>query len=345
MSRQAARLFWNEREMKIDLPDLGSDFNAAMLSGKINNSQADNSEIKIQPGVYLLTSSKVKKSEVNKSFLNHVKFLDGLYLPPKTQPDIYIVNKTTNYLPESKQGDFKFEIASGEKISNVFLFIKRPGWRGFEKHSLVNSEGFEYTMNDSTKILNSGIIEYCVAVESNNKTFTFPEGIKTTPDDWDFYSTKFWNAKILGSSESVDIFDPLRDMDDFVFTPYSRDMRYNLDYKNGSNGETSSVLINLTFGNENEIPFGLQLNIADLIKPLQNQLNDYTKIVVRARSVGESGSFGINLLTTEGGSYNSPKINLKSDWQDIEIPLDSFKPGRSLDTSFFISAVSSEVLG
>ena len=189
-------------------------------------------------------------------------------------------------------------------------------------------------MNDSSKIFNSGIVEYCVAVEMNGRTFTYPGGIETKPGNWDFYSTKFWTAKILADSEAVVLFDPLRDKDDFVFTPYSRDKRFTLDYKNGSNSGSSSVSINVSFGSADTIPFALQLSAADLIKTLKDNLSNYKNIIVKARAAKENITFSLNLVTLDGGSYNSEKIHLTNEWQEIEIPLSSFKPGTSFILPF-----------
>ena len=334
MSRQAARLFWNEREMNINLPDLGNDFSVSSISGNTKTVVSVRTAFKIKPGAYIVASKEVGRDKLKKYLINRVKFLDGLYTPPKKSPGIYVVNKTEPYMCESENGGFSFKIASDGEISKAYLFMRRLGWRGFEKHELKNTGGFNYSMAETSKILTPGDLEYCVAVEARGKTFTFPGGVETSPDRWDFYSDKFWDVKIIGPGEPFRIFDIKRDMGNFVFTPYSRTMKYVPDYKNGSNGDGTSLSVDISFDGENETPFALQSNISKLTGPMKSQLVNYNYVVVKARATKDSSiSIGLNFLLDKGKAYGTT-IKLNGEWNDIKIPVKDFKIGKVLILPF-----------
>jgi hypothetical protein len=334
MSRQVARLYWNERQMNIMLPELGENFSLYSINSIKEKEHALQSAIHIKPGIYLVASANIKNGQINKYLSKKEIFLDGLYIPPKSINDIEVVNKTNLYSPESSRMDFKFEIAGGQIITNANMFVRRPGWRGFEKHSLKNINGFDYVPEDSIKILRSGELEYCVSVETGGKVYTFPGGEQISPESWDYTADELWKIKTIDPEEPLALFDVSRDRRDFIFPQYSKSMRYLPEYKNGSGNENKSLSVNISFTEENNIPFGLQLNVSGLIKSFNSQLNNYQKFVVRARSTQNAGTtIRLILLTGEGINY-SAAIELKNNWQDIEIPFNQFKNNYALILPF-----------
>jgi hypothetical protein len=334
MKRHVARLFWNERKVSIKLHDLGKDFSVSSLQDVNYKVDVVGSSIRIKPGIYLITSKQIKKEIVNKYLPKHENFLDGLYTSQADPQEIFVVNKTNQYSSESKQMDFKFEIASEKQIKSTNLFLRRFGWRRFEKHSLKNIGGFEYGLTDSLKFLNAGNLEYCISVELEGQTKTFPYGVESNPEDWDFNSEKLWTVKILSPNDPFVLLNVSRDRKDFVFPQYSRSMRYMLDYKNGSNSESTSLSVGVTFTEENKIPFGIQLNIPDLLKQLGSQIDNYENVFIKARSTqNTSATIALKLITIDGKVYSS-SIKLKDDWQNIQIPWKEFNSGDALILPF-----------
>jgi hypothetical protein len=233
------------------------------------------------------------------------------------------VNKTNQYSNEKNPSAFKFQIASDQPVVNASLFVRRYGWRGFVKHPLKNIGGLNYVISDTPKILQSGNLEYCVAVESGGKEFTFPGGVQNTPGKWDFVPHSYWSLKILGADESIDILNAARDKKDFVFPHYDRLRRHSIEYLNGSRGDETSLSIHISSSGKKEVPFGFQLNISDLIKTFADQLDNYRTMVLKARSENDSVcNVGVNLILSDGKSYGAD-ILLKQQWREIEIPITS----------------------
>lgn len=78
----------------------------------------------------------------------------------------------------------------------------------------------------------------------------------------------------------------------------------------------------------------MQLNVSELLKSFDKSINDYNYIVLKGRSISDSNSINdINFLTLDGKNYG-PNVELKKNWQEIRIPITSFKASSSLILPF-----------
>lgn len=331
MSRQVARLFWREREMRISIPDLGTAYSFHSMSDTKRRIDKDSpSKDSVWPGVYIVAAERADKKKVKKYLATREPFLGGLYAPPAPPPGISVVNKSSQYIVESGQAGFKFQIAGEEGITNAYLFVKRLGWRGFSKHKLENVGGFSYALADTPKILQSGMLEYCVGVEVGKNTYTFPEGIRNAPGQWDFSTSSLWNVKVVRPDEPIALLDVRRDRRDFTFPHYNRSMRYSVDYKNGSNSEETALALKVTLSDENKTPFGFQLDASGLVKSFAAAMSNYRHVAVKARSGQDSTCrIGIVFVLADGTCYGAD-AEIKKDWQVTEIPLSAFRSRSAL---------------
>jgi len=332
LSRLVARLFWNEREMKINLPDLKNNFTVYPLENRNIKKSADNYSFKATPGVYILTQRNRK--DINKYLTHTTKFLKGIYIPPGEANEVYVVNRSPRYMYEEKPIKFGFDIASGKQIKKAELFVKRSGWRGYAQYPLKKSGGFRYVLADSLKTFEAGTIEFCVAVETEKSIITFPEGVVNSPEKWDFNASQLWKTKVLSSRNYFALLDVSRDKKDFSFTPFSKSMRYKLEYSEGTDSESEAVSIKINYSLENNIPFALQHPVSNLITELGEGVKQYSKFVIKARSL-EKGEINIKLaiLTRDGKSF-AAHTKLNSVWQEVEVPLEMFKRESSLIMPF-----------
>jgi hypothetical protein len=236
-----------------------------------------------------------------------------------------VVHDAVHYTKEMDPSIFKFIIASDQPITNPTLHIRRFGWRGFAKFPLKHTSGFEYVLADTPKVLQSGNVEYCISVQAGKITWTFPEGNYGEPGKWDFTASSLWNMKIINPQEPIVLFNIARDRKDIVFPQYDRARRYSVEYKNGSKSEGLSMSITVSFLSPKSIPFGIQLNVHDILKPFVSILQQYDKLIIRARTFQDSMCLiGLNCIQSNGKSYGMD-INLESNWKDMEIPISSFK--------------------
>ncbi len=331
MTRQVSRLYWNERKMSVDIPNLGNEFAVNSLSTeKQSSGKASGTEIKVEPGIYLLSSSSVEKSGIEKYLSKENKFLEGLYLPKNISPVVNVVNKTNQNAVTTGRLNFKFLIASDEKIEYANLYMKRAGWRGFKKYPLKNINGFNYVVDDTSKYNLDGNIQYCVSVKTEKNIFTYPGGIQKSPEDWDFSQNDLWNMNVSKPVEPIVLLDAGRDQRDFIVPQYNPSFRYMIDYSSGSNSEKNSLAVKVSFSKNAAIPFGLQLNVSEIVKPFLSSLNQYKYLVIKGKSDEDKLSMvDIRILMEDGKAY-SVRAQLPKNWNDVKIPLSDFKNGSAL---------------
>ncbi len=331
LTKEAARLFWNKRNITINLVDLGEGFTVKKLNGMESKKISVNkNELNIDPGIYLLVSNSADHKKIKKYSSGVEHFLNNIYLPDRDSKNIYVVNQSNQYLRVESSKHFKFQIASTEIIKSAYLFIKRIGWRGFSKYELKNNGGFEYVPLDSTIKLDAGNFEYCVTVETENQVLTFPEKINKRPWDWDFSIKHLWNGVIINQSKPIVIFDAARDHKDLVFPQFTDQMRYRNEYHDGSINGINSLHININYKDSTAIPFGFQLNIKKYLNPINSDSLKYSYLVIKARSHNSDNSeIKINFLLTDGRSFSS-KVTLIKNLTDIKVPLADFTSAYAL---------------
>jgi hypothetical protein len=327
MSREVARLFWRERRIEVKLPDLGAAYALWSEDGSGRTSPAG-AEHLIRPGAYLVSAASVPEKVLKKHFVKK-RFLEGLYVPPPARPELYVVNRSRPSMLESTAPPFAFLIAGRDSISSATLFVRRPGWRVFSRHPLKDIGRFTYALVDTPRALQSGRVEYCVAVESGGTTLTFPGGVRATPGTWDFSASNLWTMKILARGEPIVLLDVLRDRRELVFPHYSPSLRYALDYKNGPTGEDASVSINVRFSGLAGLPFGFQASVGESLAAFADLLTRYRTVVVSARSHDTSGTIGIHFVMSDGKSFAS-KVKISTEWQECRVPLSAFHGGPAL---------------
>ncbi|OIO23938.1 MAG: hypothetical protein AUJ54_00550 [Ignavibacteria bacterium CG1_02_37_35] len=331
MQREIARLYWSERNMSVKLADLTNKFFVTSLKGKKQIIfEVENSEFKIKPGIYLLSTSQVNKKTIHRNLSGSEKFLTGLYVPNENSDQVDIVNLSNEKQLGGKPVRFKFQIAAEKEISGAELYVKRFGWRNFVKYSLTKGEGFTYSFQDSSKIFSEGELQYCVSIKTENKYVTFPGGINGSPNDWDFRTDIPWKVLINKPGENINLFSASHDRKDLLFPHYSKTMQYDVTYKSGSDGNTASLAVKVRYSDENKIPFGVQLAVDEKVKSVCDEQNDFSYIVIRGRSNQNiTSSVKLNLLTDDGRSFTS-NVELQTQWQEIVVPLPTFKVGSSL---------------
>ena len=322
LSREAARLFWNESTMQINLPSIKENFffSAVDKNNERTIQNAAGSEIKIKPGKYLVSNKKPPKELIEKyaaKFKNDV----SIFVPQKENNEI-VVNKTKPEVCEGEKVKFAFTIASENDLKSAGLFIRRIGWNGFEKHQLVKTGKYFYEAGVNSPALKNGIVEYCVTIDNGKEKISFPSGQKENPNDWDFIPKEFWKLKI-NPPEILVLYEPLRDQKDLLFPNYSPAMRYSVDYIHSSSAETM-LKCEVKFSGNESACFSFMNNVSKYIYDDTALIRNYKTLMIRGCSVEQKDlEVRINLLFTDGSCIGK-KITLDKQSNETEISLNSF---------------------
>jgi hypothetical protein len=330
LKREVARLFWNKSNMNIDLPDLQGDFYCYSLndSPALSLQSAKNKTIEIKPGLFLL-SNKVLNDEFLSQYSNKAQEKPNLFIPDFGN-EIFVMNYTKAVFNEADSIKFGFTIASDREIEEAVLYLKRIGWRGFEKHLLTKVDKYSYEANVSSQAVKNGMIEYCVSIKQGKETITFPGKKTGNPSEWDFNSINLWQLKVFNNINIIQLFDPKRDNSDLIFQNFSRDRKYLIDYKFDTLTSELALVGEVQFSGYQSIPFGFMLNVSELIKIPYTELQQFNNIIIKGKTLSkENLGMKIALLLKSGENYQS-KFFFKEELREIEIPLSSFTKGDRL---------------
>ena len=324
LSDPSARLFWNERRIMITLPDLGED---CVLRPQESPGEDTMNGGAVRPGVYLVLA-KDRKGKEREERAKAEPFLEGLFAPPASRWGVYVANETPSSAAEASDPGFRFVIAHERPITSTSLYLRRPTWRGFSKYALTNTGGFQYGVADSLPALRSGPVEYCLAVEVGETTYTFPGGTHEVPGRWDFSARDLWTLTIVKPDDPLVLLDAARDMRDFVFPHFTRSMRYAVEVQNGVDPQDRSLAVRVAFSESARRPFGVHLAVARRIRQYPDQLRSGRSVVVAARS--DSLSVVRIVLVMSDGSCFGANLTIGDLWKEHEIPLSSFQSADAL---------------
>lgn len=296
LSREVSKLFFSESEMIINLPSLNPDYYCFPLYGK-ERTQASGRKINILPGVYILSNStEVQNIEKLKSDYKEFDY----YIPSGAgAQESFVVNETPAEVIAEDAVHFRFTIASAKTVNEAKLFIRKPGWRGYESHKLFRKDKYTYAADVNSEVIKSALIEYCVCLYTDQGPLTFPGPEAASPDQWDFSSENLWKLKIITKGDALTLFSAERDYNKIVY-PHFYPRRYYADIKTESGELIYSCRVE--FQGITEYPFGIMSSIPEYLKV--DSLRGYNKISVTAGVPQSSGAdIYLNLLMNDGSAY------------------------------------------
>jgi hypothetical protein len=255
--KHVSRIAWNEWPMRIELPDLGSNFTALGLDdANTFRGVASGTTVAVRPGTYLLTRTDVTASWNRES--KHGKITLKEFVAPAASVDrAYVLHQPV--VEASAGGNLLLTatIAAPQPITKVELvaFLPRPaapdvasapagaraqpgggntpgpGSVPYRESgevfamSATSTDGFTYTVDLPGDRLPPGTLRYHLAVRTADGVTTFPSGASTMPADWNFFGHA-WTARIVPAAAPILVFDATSDVR--RVTADDRDVRYDL---------------------------------------------------------------------------------------------------------------------
>jgi len=322
LKKEVARLYFKKRKIKFNTSQFGQNIKLYSEDGNYKLPDSEHTFI-IEPGIYLLSNNSLTEEILSGYLSGASNFLSGLFLPELSKGKIYVYNRTTSLISAGNFPDFKFTVAPEKEIINADLYVRRMGWRGFQKYELQKISASEYRMSQKDQSFRPGIVEYCIVINTENGKRVFPGNDTITPEDWDFNPANLWRLEITDTCTAI-LFDPLRDSRDLVFPHFTKDMRYLLDYTTGI--LSSFLKININYSDNLSTAFGIQ----NYIDRYFDRMDCYNYLLLYGYSESSKEcKIKVNLLTNDGAvySYDLMLDNVKNEYK---IPLVDFKLSEAL---------------
>jgi hypothetical protein len=320
---------WHEREMSIQLPDLGKFFSISGLNeGNAAYLKTETGSFTIEPGAYLVAKKDVDHSGWNsESVFETIKI--GEYAAIEQTSTEIVVNHEP-FLSVDADTDLSIQatVAGLKPGDTVRLMGYSFDWTSIDSE-MYKIAPFTYEAIISSEKLNAGLIQYWISVERNGKFTTFPGSHSGSPYAWNYYHDDKWILNVSSSDSPIVLFDAKSDYQKIVFgfrtwqnTRYLRGMTTT----DTPNSMSIWVKANSLESIENQV-LGWAAYVGDNLKGRELTLNHASSLFIRGKSVTDKNvDITVILVCSDGSSYTS--VMLLSDTNSVqEIPLDSFGKG------------------
>jgi hypothetical protein len=321
-----SRLIFRNHSMKINLPDLGSEFSITGVNeGNTTNESTINGGFVVKPGVYTLTKNGHKINNVPKKQIGGIPYEEYI-VPPEENLPLDVVHKPAKTIYSDKQLIIKAEVIDEEKIDSVKLFIKPKGsW--FRSIDMKSENTYDYKVKLPQEFMQKGYLDYVISVYQGSNVTSFPSGLKKAPNDWDYYSNNSWNLEIIDKEQSLCVFSPKDDLTKLSFTRIGDGIRSGI-FKLLPNEEDDNGVIKL------KIPFDLDKNLEDYSFSLY--IGDKIDLLSNPEQIkgfkingkGKGNAY-ITLIESDGTPWTT-KIPFNSEWGGNIVRVSDFKIGKGI---------------
>lgn len=326
--KRVSRIAWNEWPMRIDLPDLGGDFQALGLNdGNHFSGQADGRTLKIQPGAYLLNRSGVTTKWNREDRWENIT-LKEFVAPEASLDQTYVLHQPVAEATAGQNFCVRATIASPQVVKKVVLVVylpqkpepesqrvqpdrhvqpgggNKPGpgvldGGGAQTFEMTRTSGFEYDAHIPGDQVHVGTLRYHIAVEGPDGYATYPSATPVFPTDWDFYGEP-WETRIVPAGSPILLFDAATDAK--LVTADGRNQVY--DIVPSDRRGTSAMEVVARDLDRNEHDHSFRFFFRDKISGRTSDLGAIGKIVVYGRSVtARPCQLQLALVTADGIAY------------------------------------------
>jgi hypothetical protein len=308
--------------MEIKLPDLGSKFEINGINeGNKFNAKTEDGKFQISPGVYLLKRSDVKevKQAASKTYI----------APEDKKLPLTVVYEPYAEITAGKDFEVTAKVCESNLPDKVSLFVLREPHKIYKEYEMQRQKNYEYSVKVPAGDMNTGLIRYCITVESGAKSQSFPGNIASKPWDWDFQNDKLWETFIADDNTPIALYDVNRDRDKFLFSQYWHGPHYTYNFVKGM--DAGKLAFHLEVENLKEEPRDVSGKYILDNKSL-GRADDFGKMKtlrVRARAAQKNTTaFGITLMEKDGSGWLATVL-VTEQWQEIKIPLSELKISKS----------------
>jgi len=321
--KEVTRLYSQPNSIQLMLPDLGKHFSVRKLE---NNSQAFlyENHFAILPGVYILRVGSSISDRQSDSAYKGIEFM--VPKPFSTEPFVFhnSYKEVSSGIPFSISAKI-FRVDSSDKLSFEFRH-SAVGWKTIPMRKITS---YYYITDVPSEMLTPGVLNYRAIIQkANDEYFVFPGNHKGNPYSWDNnFINETWQTFIVPGKTPLEIFNVTTDRNEIVF--YNPDWRNNtVQYISTEQPGQLALKLNIT-GPVLKPLFGMQFYFAEKIAGRKNELDSFSKLVIKARTNAGLLNCKMILITNDAESF-SAEITISNQGGEYELSLKSFKQDSAL---------------
>jgi Cellulase (glycosyl hydrolase family 5) len=331
LKKTVAVVNWHKWPMRIQLPDLGSDFTVTGVNdGNAATTQAVDAGFIITPGTYFVT----KKGTTTKfSRTDHWKniILKEFVAPATTLQKTYVLHEPPQELTGSKDFVVNAKVITVAEPEAVELMVYGGGFAP-QPVKMERTQGYGYTATIPARMVREGILRYYITVKATGNYQAFPSGIDMNPASWDFYDQNPYKVRVVAAEYPMYLFDAITDAE-WMNRPFVRGGGA-LTYTEPGRAELP-VNIERLFtedpenrNGEKRYDYTMRFYFGNKIAGRTADIAAKKKITVRARALNDKPCIvQVGLITNDGSVYGGV-VTINKERGDYSISLADLKKVR-----------------
>lgn len=330
LKKEVAVINWRTWPMQISLPDLGTQFNISSLINDFTDFKNSGNSFQVRPGVYLLVKSGVTTKLTGKDKIGNIR-MDEFSAPKPSVEKTYVLHTPATEITENSELKVKVSVITKEKPELVQLHITTP--TGNKVIDMNRSTAYDYEVTIPSSEILHGYITYSIRVKQNGVTQAFPSGMVGSISRWDSPDNKSYKVAVVSKKNSLYLFNAFTDSDEV-----SKEWRNGSTLLPGNEPNTALMVIKVpglvTVDSENLngpkiADYSLRYNFSKKIKGRVSELENFSKLVVKASSLNEK-TFPVQIaLIMKNGNVYGGLINLNgTSSKDYTLNISDLKPVR-----------------
>ena len=331
LAREASRVVWRVRPMRIDLPDLSTDFDVEPLNeGNRHRPVVTEGAFHALPGAYLLTRAGAERPNWTPESVVGGRRLGAFVAPPSSEAPTAVVHMPPEELTAGQPFTVRADVVSHTPVDSVALFVRRFGaWRRMPRLIMEPVGAFGYQVQVPAELIREGLVEYVVSVYEGDEARNFPGrdgGEIGDPYHWDFTGRTFWQVPVVAAGAPVLLFDGRRDLGHVLYPHPWEYVPFRTDIVAGS--EPQRLALSAVVEDFTPPPhhFALRTFLPESQRTRLGEAPAGDVLRVRARAAGRaSDRMEVALVERDGTAWGTV-IELMDAWREFVIPLSDLRP-------------------
>ncbi len=306
----SSRLIWRTWPMQLALPNLGAAFSVTPLDdGNTHRATTTDASFPIRPGVYLLSRDSIEPAQLP-GRVGQIGLREFVCPPAPDLPTQVVPHLRAEY-PSDQPLTLAFDLVAATPPTSAVAHVRTTGATEARTILLTLQRGYRFTAELAADSLPPGAIEISVALE--------------TDDDAPF-SSPTWTARIVEPRQPLVLLDPTRDAGRWftLRTVSDRPGGY-IERLAATAGDPAALRLHSPTAPDSR--HAVSLPIKSHVIDRRTAFAHATRLRLAAR--GTAPSLDLALIDADGRTRTAT-VSLASSWQQIDVPLNTLRPGAAL---------------
>lgn len=307
LKKEIAKIFYQKRNIDIDLPQLGQDYYFKGINeGNYLSGKAKNGSFEIEPGVYLLARNEQLIAQTLENSEGENSELRQYVAPAPSNSNSIVVHNPSTYI--NRNGDVVVEayVYGNEAPQNVWIY---PDYVSFwnDNNTLIPMERVGESLYRAVIPQDQAgwgkEFKYNIVVNEGDRNYTWPQNIEGTPLDWDFTDYAYYSSRKIDGSDKIVLVNPEDGYTDIEVTMIPE--AWDFQFESLNNAPVGKDSYQLTSTPKQDGKLVIRKYVGD---DLNNApyLEDKQFVIVKLLHDFSNPDLSIQLTGKNGATYSSP---------------------------------------